>query len=166
MPFDSEAGSATANSFISVDRADDILSLRLGSTAWSDVAVTTTIKEAALVTATTRLSSLCYERDKTSAAQSLPFPRDGDETIPLWLEQATAEYALLLVQSYLEEEDLTTENLIQSLGLSRIKASSVELEFKGVSAQYSNGIPASVVALIPASWLCGSTVLATLAAYG
>lgn len=168
MPFDPEAGSSTANSFISVERADELLEFRLGATAWSDVAVTEPVKEAALVTATTRLSSLCYEGDKTASEQSLPFPRDGVETIPLWLEQATAEYALLLVQSYLEEEDLTTETDIQAQGIKRIKAGPVELEFSGTGEEggYNGGIPASVRSLIPSSWLCVETVTATLAVYG
>ena len=71
--FDSAPNSVTANSYISVSDADDILAGRLSTENWDNLS--TTDKEALLVQATNRLDAERYAGLKGIRGQSLQWPR-------------------------------------------------------------------------------------------
>lgn len=102
--FNSTAGDAAANSFVSVDYADMYFSVHLDGAFWT---VTTNQKQAALVMATDRLNVEMYGGQRASTTQALSWPRSYIEsidspaygyisstTIPAPLEKATCEMAL------------------------------------------------------------------------
>lgn len=98
------AGSATANSFVSVAEADAYLEARLNSSAWTG----TEPKKIAVIEATRELSALAYDGYRATTTQSLSWPRfaavdpDGtsdyvlfdDDVIPQRIKDATCELAL------------------------------------------------------------------------
>lgn len=154
-------GASNANSFLTVARADTIASERPHSSVWSALSGDSA-KEPYLITATRILNSrLCVLGLPTSASQALLFPRNGllnrngqpldDSTIPLDIELATFELALMLIPS-----DVTLESEASVQGLTRLKAGSIELGFRDKIDM--RVIPDNVKRLIPSSWLCPEDV--------
>jgi hypothetical protein len=157
MPFDSTPGSPTATSYLSVERADEIASERLHSSAWD--LLETNDKQRVLMTATRLLDSrVCVLGSPTFDDQSLLFPRTGltnrngreidPDTIPPEIEFATFDYGLVLLPA-----DNTMESSIAAQGITKLKAGPVELSFKD-DIQYNSSVPANVLAFIPSWWLC------------
>lgn len=155
-------GAANANSFLTTTRADVIASERPHSAAWSTLS-TSSAQEPYLITATRVLNSrLCVLGSPTFTDQALLFPRKGllnrngvaldDSTIPLDIELATFELALMLVVS-----DITLESEASVQGLSRLKAGSIELSFR--EDIETRIIPDNVKQFIPSSWLCPEDVV-------
>lgn len=165
MAFDTTVGGASANSFLTVEEADAIALEHPFSASWKAIAANaagTAQKQALLIAATRALNNLCYLGTPTSEAQALKFPMAGlftrtgyalaDSVIPLDLKLATFEMALNLLKSADAPESATVE-LVNSLGLTRIKAGPVELGFKEGSGEIAF-VPASVRSLLVPSWLC------------
>ena len=123
--FDSTPKSTTANSFVSVSDADDYFAAHLEQSTWTDLDTPT--KQSALVQATSRLNMEWFMGLKTTLDQRLVWPRkvvvgrelgvhgfilDAD-TIPVYLQQATCEQALVYIKInagtfMLEDEDVET----------------------------------------------------------
>jgi hypothetical protein len=147
VTFDATAGGASANSYISVEDADDLMARRLHETNWTGA--TSATKKASLMWATRILDRYNWKGTKTSSTQALRHPRtyildlDGNElsgtTIAFFLEEATVELALFLI-----EDDRTADP--DGMGFKRLKVGSLELEPDTVRAP--NVLPKSVIDLI------------------
>lgn len=164
MAFDATVGGAASNSYLTVEEADAIALEHPFSASWIAITGATAAarKQALLIAATRAVNNLCYLGTPTSEAQALKFPMSGlltrtgyalaDSVIPLDLKLATFEMALNLLKSTDAPESATVE-LVNSLGLTRIKAGPVELGFKEGSGEIAF-VPASVRSLLVPSWLC------------
>lgn len=107
-------GAPDANSFLTVERASEILAGRLNTEAWDDAAE---LRERALVSGTREISLYRYKGERSSDTQALPFPRRGlkdpdvgeiaDDVIPERVEFALAELALALLRDAARGRDLT-----------------------------------------------------------
>lgn len=146
-----------ANSFASLAEADAYFVGRLHSTSWTTADTPT--KEAALIWATRLIgANVCFTGSPTSDSQPLVWPRSGMTTrngatvpsdeIPQDLINATAELAMSLITT-----DRTAESQTAAIGLTKLKAGPVELNFDNASA-ISITVPSSVTSLLPSSWLC------------
>jgi len=102
------AGASNANSYATLNQAESYMENRLHSDNWDDS--NDTDREAALIWATQLLDRLCnWEGSIASETQALRWPRfyvydpDGNSvdetTIPQFLIEATAEFALFLIGS-------------------------------------------------------------------
>lgn len=149
MPLDATVGGASSNSFLTVARADVLASEHPFADAWLDLDATTE-KPPRLIMASRLINyRLCYVFDPASPTQALKFPVVGSTVIPIQIELATFELALMLATS-----NVTTELDQVVQGLRRLKADTVELEFKE-NIPFRT-IPENVMAFIPASWLCST----------
>lgn len=117
------------NSYVTADEADDYLSDRLYSTAWTDA--TTAQRESALVMASRALDGQHYRGAITSDSQAMAWPRDcvydqegraiDSAVVPQAVKDAQCEVALaLLAEDPAEARDPNT---------ARVKAGSVEMSF-------------------------------------
>lgn len=124
-------GLPTANSFVSVEEANDILYTNIHVTSWDLLQYYD--KERLLSWATRILDTkVTWYGKKTYPTSALRWPRSGiidrdkialaDDEIPQRLKEATAEFARLLVDT-----DRTTEQSRD--GLTRLKVDVIELEF-------------------------------------
>ena len=87
-----EENPITANSYISIVEADDLISVQSKAALW--VALTDTQKQIRLIQASLMLDSAgTYADDKTDATQVLQWPRGGVVTLPYQIQIATAEIA-------------------------------------------------------------------------
>jgi len=150
------AGSASANAYCDVAFADQYHANRppVGTT-WASA--TPDVKSAAILWATILMDRMWkWEGFPTDAIQALLWPRQGMiklngweyvdlHTVPIELQQATAEYARQLLVS-----DLTGNNQIQDLRITSLKAGPVAFTFgEGVVAK---PVPDTVFDLIPPTW--------------
>jgi hypothetical protein len=160
MAIDTTPGGASADGYVSEADADAYHATRVDNDAWT--AADTATKETAIKNATRLLDLLKWKGSKTFEAGALRWPREGvydldglaidDQTIPTWLEQATAEYAFVLIR----DGDVTATP--GSAGLERVKVDVIELEFdteRSNPTQKAGGTPDSVIAMI-APYLQGS----------
>lgn len=150
-------GGSTSNSYLTLDRADEIAAQHPFAAPWIAIVVTAT-KEALLIHATRLINyRVCYLGSAVTATQALKFPRLGLLTstgyalsttiIPVELELATFELALALIAS-----NVALQSSAAVEGLIKLKAGPVELGFKsGIEFQT---IPEHVKALLPSAWLC------------
>jgi len=139
------SGLATSNAYCTIDEADEYHEERLHNEAWINETSLET-KEKALVWATRVLDEEVEWKGVIYASgQALRWPRYGVYTrdgveigqnvIPTWLKNATAELAMYLIES-----DRTTDS--GSLGYSNIKVGPIELD---IDKQWqSNVLPKSV----------------------
>lgn len=152
-------GAANANSFLTVDEADAHFGTRLHVSDWTSASVAD--KEAALIWATRLMNAtIPWRGSVVSETQALAWPRSGlltrngfplaNDIIPRELKEATAELALLLLRS-----ERTAGNEAQEQGITRLKAGTVDIEFKE-EFQF-NVVPATVTDLLVPSWF-GETV--------
>jgi hypothetical protein len=160
MAIDTTPGGAAADGYVSEADADAYHLTRVDNDAW-DTADTAT-KETAIKNATRLLDLLQWKGSKTFESGSLRWPREGvydldgllvdEQIIPGWLENATAEYAFVL----LRDGDVTATP--GSAGLERVKVDVIELEFdteRSNATQKAQGTPDSVLAMV-APYLSGS----------
>lgn len=149
-------GSASANSYCTVAEANAYHDSHGFATTWTSAS--TADKTVALIWAT-RLLDATYNwvASVVDGVQALKWPRwavmdahDYDyiptTTIPQELKNATAELARQLLVS-----DRTIEGSVDANNLKRIKAGSVELEFK-TQGSTLKPIPDAVSTLIPRWW--------------
>lgn len=160
MAIDTTPGGVTADGYVSVADADAYHATRVDNDAWD--AADTATKETAIKNATRLLDLLNWKGTKTFEDGALRWPREGirnldrlelgSTTIPVFLEQATAEYAFVLIR----DGDVTATP--GSAGLERVKVDVIELEFDVDSnnpTQKPTGTPDSVVPMI-APYIAGS----------
>lgn len=137
------AGATNANSYATLAEAEAYMSTLTFKTAWTGVDA---LKEAALQQATRLLDTLYFQGTKASYSQALQWPRYGatdrngfyiaNDTIPTALVNATAEFALRLMEADRAKD-------VGSIVPGRLKAGSLELE----NLQHRI-FPASVMALL------------------
>lgn len=155
MAIDTTPGGTTADGYVSEADADAYHLNRVDNDVWD--AALTADKETAIKQATRLLDLLQWKGSKTYDEGALRWPRDGvydldgieldSTTIPVWLENATAEYAFVL----LRDGDPTT--VPGSAGLERVKVDVIELEFdteRSNPTQKATGTPDSVLPMIQA----------------
>ncbi len=144
------AGSSTANSYATIAEGDTYHETHLYADDWANADSDTKCR--ALQTAT-RLLDNTYEwyGAPTDDAQSLLWPRSGvygpngyqeaSDEIPTRIMQGTCELARILIAG-----DRTADSDADMQGLKRVKAGSVEVEFKGDAR--TKTIPDSVAAFV------------------
>lgn len=174
--FDSTAGGANANSYVSVADADDFFAAHLESSFW---AIPTAKKQAVLVQATNRIDREKFGGQLTQRnTQRLQFPRSyvlsrdtvmvnpdfndaynayyfrNPTTIPLEVKQATCEMALYLLKRAsgeftVDDNDLET--------LTNYKVGPLDLAIKdGIKAdRLPTTVQQYLVALGSNGWLAG-----------
>lgn len=122
MALDATIGGVTANSYVTVEEADDYFLDRSNATAWD----ASTQKDQLLITASRLLDwQLQFKGNKTSELQAMQFPRTGVElpsgysvpsdTIPTEVKFAVFELALASM-----ETDRAADNPLA--GLNEVKA--------------------------------------------
>ena len=139
MALTATAGSATADSFVTIAAADAYFDTRLNVTAWTVTAVTAD-KERALKSATREISASAFLGLRTDDVQALAWPRDGAtrvdaagiadyyyETteIPQRVKDATCELALAYLNA--GTTDLTLAD--STAGVIRKKTGPIETEW-------------------------------------
>lgn len=151
-------GAANANSFKTLAEFNEYLSNRLFVTTAVSGASDAT-KESALIMATRLIGRwFIWNGQATYATQALPFPRIGllsltgypipENVIPQELKDATSELAYVLLTA--GTTDPTAVSQIAAQGITKIKASSVEITFKDtIEGRF---MPDAVAILIPPSW--------------
>ena len=126
------AGLTTSNAYISLDDADVYHEMRLHVTDWTSAGDDT--KEAALMWASGLLDTLVdWAGLKVSTTQAMRWPRsavydlDGDaldsDDIPKFLEDATAEYARLLIA-----DDVTAVNDLAGFKMLQVDVIKIEVD--------------------------------------
>lgn len=80
----------------SVDKADNYFALILGGEKWSHYSREKKLK--GLISASQRIDRLNFIGVKTSSDQALQFPRGTDTLVPVAIETATYELALVLLR--------------------------------------------------------------------
>lgn len=149
VTINAEAGSSTANSYVTLNEAIEYMDTRLHKTSW--LSAGTEDKKRALVWATRLLDDqVAWKGIKSSDTQALRWPReycperdsttgggyedfdsgvgnmtrylDGSE-IPVFLKNATAEFAMFLLA-----EDRTLETNRDLMGFKRMRVDVIEME--------------------------------------
>lgn len=144
------AAGTNSNSYCTIDEANDYIETRLHKSTWTESG--TVEKRAALVWATRLLDEkVDWVGLKYSSSQSLRWPRSGvfdqdglsvdQDTIPTFLKNATAEFALKLLA-----EDWTEEMSRGLAGFKEIKIDVLEMVLKSVPGKPS--MPPSVWSII------------------
>lgn len=127
-------GSASANSYATVDFADAYFEGRPNVTAWTGASDDT--KEAALLQAALLLDAMfAWTGSAVDAVQALAWPRAGMLTrngfsvattvVPNEVKRAQCEYARVLIAG-----DITADNDAAKQGISSVKAGSVAVTFQ------------------------------------
>lgn len=137
------AGVSNATTFPiygTIERADGYFASVLHGMRWEDT--TRTRKLQALVSATKRIDMLNFWGQKAVATQSLQFPRGTDTTVPVEIEHATYELALVLLKGI--DPDTERDNLFRN---SQVYGS-VRTDYNraAVPMHTANGIPS------PTAW--------------
>ncbi len=162
MTLVSTPGAADQNSYVSLEEFNAFLTTKLrvplvvGAASDED-------KSAALIWATRLINTLCWTGSGSTDTQALPWPRAGMfyrtgfgipiDTIPVDLKTATMELAYILLVG----DPVTPVSAIFK-GISKIKAGSVELQFRKLEELGTISlIPFSVLAYLPTAWLCPET---------
>ena len=151
-------GGASANSYCSRAVADIYHADRLHAATWTNAADDT--KDAALLMATRVIDQqFSWEGVRTNpGTQALEWPRDGllnDEgdlslssaTIPERLQDATAEFARLLIDS-----DTTVTSGTAGGAITSLKAGSVKIDYASGVVAHTDLIPDAVRFSLPRHW--------------
>lgn len=148
---DATVGGVSANAYCTLAEANAFIETHPYTTAWD--AATTDTKNRAIITATRLLDERVeWHGAPATTTQRLAWPMSGmvdrngnaieDDELPEALKQAVAEYARQLV-GY----DYTAEPGAARDGLKRVKAGSVEIEYRDGLA-LSRFIPESVWSIV------------------
>ena len=156
MALDATAGGVNSNSYSTFSEAEDYIEMRLHSDNWDDS--NDDDREAGLMMATALLDRLCnWDGAKASDTQFLRWPRtfiydpDGktvdSATIPQFLKDATAEFALHLLG-----DDLT-ETISRDLeGFKQIEVGSLNLVLDTEHGAYKKAMMPDSVWIIVRSY--------------
>ena len=152
------AGDASANSYCSRDVANIYHENRLHAATWTDADDST--KDAALLMATRVIDQQFVWAGVRSSpgSQALEWPRDGllnDEgdlaldhaTIPVRLQDATAEFARLLIES-----DTTVASGVAGGAITSLKAGSVKIDYASGVVAHTDLVPDAVRFSVPRHW--------------
>ena len=151
------SGDGSANSYCSRAVADIYHENRLHADTWTDA--DGDIKDAALIMATRVIGQqFIWEGVRTFPTQRLDFPRDGllnDEgdlaldpaTIPERLQDATAEFARLLIDS-----DTTVTSGVAGGAITSLKAGSVKIDYASGVVPQTDLVPDAVRFSLPRHW--------------
>ena len=152
------AGDASANSYCSRAVADTYHEDRLHAATWTDADGAT--KDAALLMATRVLDQqFAWAGFRSNpGSQALEWPRDGllnDEgdtaldpaAIPVRLQEATAEFARLLIDS-----DTTVASGVAGGAITKLKAGSVQIDYASGVVPHTDLVPDAVRFSIPRHW--------------
>ena len=110
---------APAGSYISTETGDNLALLRLNTTAWDEASIVN--KQKAIKMATDAIDMLNFIGEKTEDDQELEFPRGGDTEIPVYIQRATFEIALALLDGADPELDFASLNLVSS-GIANVRS--------------------------------------------
>lgn len=156
LTLDATVGGSNSNSYISLAEAESYFESKVSKPGW-DAAANDAAKEVALVEATRWLdANYCWYAWPVSTTQALQWPRNSlldrnqislipQDEIPKELKWATCEMANALLVG-----DRSADSDVETQGVTRIKAGSVELEFK--DTVYAKPVPDVVVNLLPRWW--------------
>jgi hypothetical protein len=149
------AGSASANTYLTLAEADAYHDTRLSVTDWTDA--TDDTKNKSLLMATRLIDDMfAWVNSQTDSVQALRWPRSGmldanerdyidNDVIPQELKNAVAELARQLIA-----EDRTVDDDIETKRITSLTAGPVSLSFgEGVKAKV---IPDAVFFMIPRWW--------------
>ena len=152
------SGDASANSYCSRTVADIYHENRLHADTWTDADAE--IKDAALLMATRVIDQQFVWAGvrNTPARSALEWPRDGllnDEgdlaldrsTIPERLQDATAEFARLLIDS-----DTTVTSGVAGGAITSLKAGSVKIDYASGVVPQTDLVPDAVRFSLPRHW--------------
>jgi len=116
-------------------RANVYFSKRLKTQVWDSALYND--REAALIMATRKIDRLNFAGNKHESTQDLQFPRGDDVEVPVEIEYATYELALVLLGDYDENQEIT------SLGVLTEAYSGVRTTYDGtyVNEHIRAGIP-------------------------
>jgi hypothetical protein len=167
MDLNATPGSANANSYVTMDEADDYFSARPFATSWTGQ-TDDLVKEGALIMATRLIDSrACFNGTSSSSTQALRWPMTGmlsrngfpidSAVIPQPLKDATLEMALALLDS-----DVSLPNPAFVAGLRSISAGPVSLSFRddytleeqAIGMNRFKTLPENVRLMLVPSWLC------------
>lgn len=129
-------GAVGANSYASLADADVYFDERVQASNWTGES-DDDVKERALIMATRRLDTRAYVGIKSSSDQALKWPRDGayDEdgelysadAIPAFLEHATFELALTILNANADSEDPFADDGLSRFDRAKIGPLEVEI---------------------------------------
>jgi hypothetical protein len=108
-----EAGSSTANSFVTLDEAEAYMAARLNASAWSNASEAD--KNIALVEATRELTVLAWVGERVTDSQALSWPREFAVNPDASFGTGTQYYADTLIPQRVK--DATSELAFQFLNL-------------------------------------------------
>lgn len=110
-----DAGSATANAFITLAEAAAYAETRSNASAWSQSpsGAETITQQQAIISATRQLSAMGWQGSRSTNTQALSWPRTwvvdydapvgvtyiGTTVVPAWLKDATSELAIEIVKA-------------------------------------------------------------------
>lgn len=159
---DATVGGANANSFTTVAYADAYHENQLYSEAWTAAPIPDNATKArALITATqlivNAINADAWSGWPANPVQRLPVPRSGmlypngavipNTVIPNQLQDATSEMARRLLEAgMLPDTPSDTES--QAVGLKKLKAGPIEMEFDQSGGEFSTDLPDAVFAMI------------------
>ena len=110
---------APSGLYISVATGDVLASYRLNTTPWDQASDNN--KTAAIRMATESIDMLNFIGEKTVEDQTLEFPRGDDTEIPVYIQRATFEIALALLDGADPELDFASLNLVSS-GIANVRS--------------------------------------------
>ena len=155
LVLDASVGGASSNTYITLVDAETYFLSKFHKDTWD--AVANADKDLVLVEATRLLDAFyIWRQHPTASTQALQWPRNGvldtdrwnliaEDVLPDELKWATCEWAQAILAG-----DRTADSETETQGLTRLKAGSVELEFK--DSVYAKPVPDVVVNLIPEWW--------------
>lgn len=124
-------------SYSSLDEADKYFSAKLNAEAWEQA--DTIDQRKALTQATSIIDLLRLRSTKTSSSQTTEFPRGGDTTIPLRVEQATAEIGKALL------DGADPEIIYENVSMASTSYQNIKTSYKDRNEDYKiSGIPSMV----------------------
>lgn len=146
VELEEEVGGEDSNTYCTLEEANVWHNTQLNTDAWDDEGDDE--KSKALIMATRLLDEqICWDGEPASETQALQWPRSGmlnavggeigDDEIPQRLKDAEAELA-----KYLLAGDRTAE--LSSDGIKRVKAGSVEVEFRDIGPPERKVLPDAV----------------------
>lgn len=156
-----DVGSPTANSLVSLTRAEQLISERLDRTVWPSSSDDDEEKKAALIRASRRINALQWLGNISYPAQRQSFPRIGlkrgatsvDPTaIPIEIEYAVVDLAYQI-----RESDVLARSSVAGLGITKLAVEdAVDITFDKSSLIYKP-LPDDIMSEIPIEWLRTST---------
>jgi hypothetical protein len=153
-------GSSSSNSFLTRQRADALADEDVRFAVLWEAETDDDKIDRSIITASRAISLLDFDGLAANAGQALAFPRIGlvalsgfpldPTTIPIEIERAT----LVLAAELQSSPTALDGNPVADMGLKRLKADVVELEWKDDLGEVKTfTLPSKILAMIPWIWL-------------